>query len=217
MAELVIDHPRTPEDWQAVRDICCETGASGKPIEPRSRRPFFAELWIGPYQKQLPEWTFVARAEGRVVGYLTGCPDSRGFAVRRLLFHRLPLLVSVLFGEWGFTEDVRRFLHPAELFQRNMAVRFGQKLYRRLLARHPAHLHINVREGHRGGTGRRIMEVYVEALAGRGVKGLHLFCGAGPVEFYRRVGFHRLACRDFGKGPVSVMVRRIQKRPSSTS
>ncbi|MBI4348387.1 MAG: hypothetical protein HY553_16210 [Elusimicrobia bacterium] len=210
--DIVVDRPRSAEDWQAVRDINCETGAAGAPVKPRNRWPFFAEFWVGPYQRLLPEWTLVARAGGKVVGYLTGCPDSLPFYARRFFLHRLPLALGIFLGRFGATEDVRRFLHPGEGVRRNFAIRFGFKLYWHLMTRHPAHLHINVREGHRGGTGRKIMDAYVAALAEAGVRGLHLFCGANPVPFYRRVGFHKLACIDFGKGPVYVMVRRIQKR-----
>ena len=195
-----------------MRDICCETGAGGKPVEPRERWPFFAEYWIGPYQTLLPRWTFVARDGGAIVGYLTGCPETSGFNRRRALYHRSPLLLSVLRGKWGNTEDVRRFLHPFEGARRALRFRFGLKVFDLLRRRYPAHLHINVREGRRGGTGRLIMDAYVKALAEQRVGGLHLFCGEGPVPFYRRVGFHRLARLDFGKGPVSVMVRRISGR-----
>lgn len=210
VTDITVDRPRTAEDWKAVRDINCETGAAGAPIKPHNRWPFLAEFWIGPYQELLPGWTFVARAEGKVAGYLTGCPDSLPFYMRRFFFHRLSLVIGIFFGRFGATADVRRFLHPGEGLRRNFALRFGLKLYWYLMTRHPAHLHINVREGYRGGTGRKIMDAYVKALADAGVRGLHLFCGAGPVPFYRRAGFHKLACLDLGKGPVYVMVRRIR-------
>lgn len=200
---------RSRQEWEQVREICCETGDAGKPIDKR-RDPFFAEFWIGPYQRLLPEWTFVARSQGRVIGYLTGCPASGTFAVRRFLLHRIPLFIAVLFGRWGGTEDTRRYLHPIGAARRNLGLRFGLKLYGRLLTAYPSHLHINVREGHRtGGTGRKLVDTYIAKLKEDGVDGLHLFCGAGPVPFYRRVGFHKLACRDFGKGPVFVMARRL--------
>lgn len=211
MADVEISSVRSPEDWVQIREICCLTGAAGKPVEPASRWPFFGELWIGPYQKLLPEWTLVARAEGRVVGYLTGCPASAPFSLRKLLFHRVPLAAGALLGRWGETEDVRRFLHPDESVRRNLALRFGGRLCARLFSRYPAHLHINVRDGYRGGTGRRIMDAYVRRLEAAGVSGLHLFCGANPVPFYRRTGFRCLASRDFGKGPVFVMARRLRR------
>lgn len=204
---LEIGPVRSREEWEQVREICCETGDAGKPVA-AERWPFFAEFWIGPYQRLLPEWTFVARSEGRVIGYLTGCPSSLPFYARRFLVHRLPLYAAVLLGRWGATEDTRRFLHPGEGVRRNMAFRFGAKLYATLLRRYPSHLHVNVRQGRREkGIGSRLMEAYIARLAERGVRGLHLFCGKGPVPFYEKVGFSRLAELDFGKGPVFAMVR----------
>lgn len=201
---------RSAQEWAQVREICCDTGAAGKPIEPPGRRPFFGEFWIGPYQSLLPGWTFVARAGGEVLGYLTGCPDSPPFYARRLAFHRVPLLASVLAGRWGSTEDTRKFLHPLEGMRRNFALRFGLKFYSGLMRGYPAHLHINVRAGRReGGVGRAITDAYVARLEARGAPGVHLFCGANPVPFYRRVGFEELACLDLGRGPVYVMGRRL--------
>ena len=71
---------RSAEDWADVRSLCCRTGNGGDPID-RKRWPLFAELWIGPYQRLVPDWTYVAEVDGRVVGYLTGCPDTA--ALRR--------------------------------------------------------------------------------------------------------------------------------------
>ena len=62
------------------------------------------------------------------------------------------------------------------------------------------------------GLGRKLIDAYVDALEARGVRGLHLFCGKNPVAFYRRTGFHKLACLDLGRGPVYIMVRRLKKR-----
>ena len=210
-SDVEVGNVRSPEEWARIREICCETGASGRPVEPRERWPFFGEFWIGPYERLLPDWTFVARSGGEVVGYLTGCPDSLPFYARRLVAHRVPLALGAVAGRWAKTEDVVKFLHPAHRARRAVAPRFGLKLYGLLLRRYPAHLHINVREGERaGGVGRKLTEAYVARLQAIGARGLHLFCGPNPVAFYRRVGFHKLACRDLGKGPVFVMARRIK-------
>lgn len=209
MAGIEVGPIRSREEWEQVREICCETGAAGKPID-KGREPFFAEFWIGPYQRLLPEWTFVARSQDRVIGYLTGCPATASFAIRRFMLHRIPLFIAILFGRWGWTEDTRRYLHPMGAARRNLALRFGLKICGRLMTEYTSHLHVNVRERHRaGGTGRKLTLAYIAKLQEHEVKGLHIFCGAGPVSFYQRVGFHKLACRDFGKGPVFVMVRRL--------
>lgn len=205
---LEIGPVRSPLEWAQVRELCCETGDAGSPVA-KERWPFFAEFWIGPYERLLPDWTLAARSEGRVIGYLTGCPSSLPFYARRLFLHRLPLYAAVLRGRWGRTEDTRRFLHPGEGVRRSMPYRFGARLYAHVLRHYPSHLHINVRQGRReGGVGGKLVEAYVRRLTAAGVRGLHLFCGKGPVPFYVKAGFEQLTCLDFGKGPVYIMVRR---------
>ena len=100
MDEPLLGCPRGFEDWRQIREICGLTADAGRPIE-EFRRPFFAEYWVGPYQRLLPEWTLVARRGGRVVGYLTGCPDTASFLARRQILCRLPLLAGVLAGRYS--------------------------------------------------------------------------------------------------------------------
>ena len=58
-APVLVRAAGSPADWQAVRSLCCRTGNGGDPIDP-ARWPLFADLWIGPYQRLVPEWTYVA-------------------------------------------------------------------------------------------------------------------------------------------------------------
>jgi predicted N-acetyltransferase YhbS len=70
---------------------------------------------------------------------------------------------------------------------------FSRSLQQRIALAYPAHLHINIDAGYRRmGVGRRLIEDYFAGLRSHGVHGVHLFCGAGPVEFYRRLGFQKL-------------------------
>src|SRR5207302_5779241 len=79
-ADLLVDKA----SWAAVRDICCRTGDNGRPIA-AERWEFFSQLWIEPYQKLVPEWTYVAVASESIVGYLTGYPNSKEFFRRKTL------------------------------------------------------------------------------------------------------------------------------------
>jgi hypothetical protein len=79
-------------DWDAVYDLCCRTGNNGQPVAPE-RWGFFGRIWVGPCEKIFSQWTYAAEAENVVVGYLTGCPDSRGFTKAKLWRFALPLLV----------------------------------------------------------------------------------------------------------------------------
>ncbi len=72
----------------------------------------------------------------------------------------------------------------------------------------PAHLHVNVRPGHRDrGIGRRLVDAYAADCLADGLPGLHLVTGAFArnVAFYRRAGFTRAAQR----GPLLFLGRRL--------
>jgi hypothetical protein len=180
-------------DWAAIRALCCLTGAGGDPVE-HARWPFFAEVWIGPYQHLRPAWTYVAERDGLVVGYLTGCPDTPAFVRVRRLRVTLPLLARVLGGRYGRTVDTRRFVRQALGLARPPEARVPADVRRRLPAEYPAHLHMNVAAGaRRVGVGASLLRQYLADLTARQVAGVHLFCGPDPVPFYRRAGFTELA------------------------
>lgn len=146
-----------------MRAICVETSA--RPV-PEERRAAFGRLWIDPYRRWAPRWAYVAREEGRVVGYLTGCRSTASF-----------LLKSGLLG-------------PRPSLGANL--KFPKRLLARLLRRYPAHLHVNVRAGHRGGLGRALMERFEKDAAAAGARGVHVFCGERPLGFYLKLGYEEL-------------------------
>jgi GNAT superfamily N-acetyltransferase len=191
---------RSSADWEAVRRLCGETGAGGDPIDP-GRWPFFAELWIGPYQRLLPEWTSVAELDGRVVAYLTGCPDSPAFRRRRALCHAVPLLAAVLAGRHGSSPDTRRFVRQAFGREHGAEARLRRRLPRHFERTYPAHFHVNVSAAVRGqGLGRALVERFLGSLREHAVAGVHLFCGAAVRGFYRRLGFAELGALEVRPG-----------------
>jgi len=191
---------RTADDWQAVRDLCCRTGDAGSPIE-SSRWPFFAELWVGPYQKVLPGWTYVADVGGQVVGYLTGCPNTSSFRRSCALAVTLPLLVRVGRGVYRWNSDTRRFVRRTLRLETGPEQRLRSRLPRILARDYPAHLHMNVDAQLRGRRiGRRLVDRYCEDLRATQASGMHLFCGAAASGFYARLGFEELTRLEFRPG-----------------
>lgn len=178
--------------WAAVRELCCRTGDNGDPIAPE-RWELFSRIWIEPYEKILPEWTYVAESGGTIIGYLTGCPDSQRFSRLKAWRATFPLLMAIAAGRYRHAPGVAEFVKRALGLRKSAEHRFSPSLHGEIALHYPAHLHINV-DGHyrRAGVGRRLMDRYFADLRRHEASGLHLFCGAGPVEFYRRLGFQVL-------------------------
>ena len=197
---VLIRVARNPADWQAVRSLCCRTGDGGDPIEP-ARWPLFAELWVGPYQRLVPEWTYVAEADGRVVSYLNGCPDTAAFRRARRFRVTLGLLVAIACRRYVWNTDARRTVRLALRLRRGTESRLETRLPAGFTGTHPAHLHMNVEEEYRRrGIGAALIERYVRDLGAAGVPGLHLVCGAAPRAFYARNGFTDLAALEISPG-----------------
>jgi GNAT superfamily N-acetyltransferase len=208
----------TSSDWKRAREICVATGAAGRPIT-ATRAPFFGDFWVGPYERLLPGWTYVAEHEGRVVGYLTGCPDTASFERRKRLLFTPLFFAKVMLGGYGgglgrgyrATGDAGRFVRRTLGFEPEPNALFSRELRERLFRDYPAHLHVNLEtEAVRGkGAGRALMKRFFEDLERAGVRGVHVHCGAGPVPFYLKMGFTELERVEFKPGaPISVMGRR---------
>ena len=199
-AGVQIRHSGSAEDWQAIRELCCLTGRQGNPIE-RERWPLFAELWVGPYQRLRPDWSYVAEARGRVVGYLTGCPDSARFRRARAVAWAIPLLLRMAIGRYPRSADARRFAGQSLGLVAEPERRLRRTLPARVDRDYPAHLHMNVDAEARGkGVGRALLERYAADLAARGVPGLQLVCGVAARPFYQRLGFLDLGALEFRPG-----------------
>jgi GNAT superfamily N-acetyltransferase len=189
---LVVRAARSAADWQAVRDLCCLTGDGGRPVAP-ARWPLFAAVWIGPYARLRPEWTLVAEQDGRIVGYLTGCPDSPAFRRAARWRVAVPLAAQVLAGRYSWDADARRVVRRALGLDPGPERRLARMLPPGTLDGYPAHLHVNVAEEARArGVGRTLVRAYLRALAEARIPGVHHLCGPAPVGFYGRLGFHEL-------------------------
>src|SRR5262249_45055186 len=171
----------------------------------------FAEVWIGPYQRLVPEWTYVAETERLIVGYLTGCPDGAAFRRARRFRFTLPLLIAIACGRYGWTIDARRTVRLALRLTRGVESHLAPGLPGGFARAYPAHLHMNVEaEYRRRGVGTVLIERYAHDLRAVRVPGVHLFCGAEPRPFYARNGFADLASLEVTPGRwVYVMGRRL--------
>ncbi len=72
--------PYEARDRAAVRQICADTADAGQPVESFfPDREVFADLLTNYYTQFEPQSTFIADNDGEVVGYLTGCLDTKRF------------------------------------------------------------------------------------------------------------------------------------------
>jgi len=179
--------------WAAVRQLCCRAANDGAGIA-AGRWPLFGEIWIEPYRKLLPNWSYVALLDERVIGYLTGCPDTASFARREFVRCTLPLLRQIVIGCFRGDSYGQRFARQQLGLEKSVARCFPMPVRRQIAAAFPAHLHMNVDSDYRhSGVGTRLLTHYVDDLRRVRIPGVHLFCGGTPVPFYTRVGFCELA------------------------
>ncbi len=186
MSEIIV-RTYNPEDREAVRTLYCETAFLGRPVEVfLEGREILADLMTLYYTDYEPESLFVAEAQGKVVGYLTGCKDTaKKFAV---------------FSKKIFPKTLWKFIKSGLMFnKKNLKFLWGsfKSLFKGQLFQpkipkiYPAHLHINIEEGfRRSGAGEKLMNAYFDYLRKNDVPGIHLstFSDLGR-NFFAKMGF----------------------------
>lgn len=210
--------PFRAEDREPVRRVCFETGYMGEPPWYWPHAASFADVFIGYYTDREPESLYVAELEGRVVGYLAGCVDSR----RATPAGRAVLLAALRHG-LPFRPGMAGFL----------ARSLADLVLRRALVpepfrdpRWPAHLHINLLPEARGlGGGRALMQAWLTRLRSLGSPGCHLgtlFENHRAIGFFERMGFRRLGppipipglrARDGTRHHEQILVRDLGEGP----
>ena len=184
--------PYEPRDRTGLRQICADTADSGLAIERFfPDREVFADLLTNYYTEFEPQSTFVADNGGEVVGYLTGCLNSKRF-LRVMTWRIAPaILVKALSrGTFWHPQSVRLFRANLGLWLKNV-FRRGWKLHD-----YPAHLHINLREGARGQRiGSQLVSAFFEHARRAGVRGVHAGVSAENLRacrFFEGLGFTEL-------------------------
>lgn len=193
MASDIIVRSYQSQDREAVRQIACDTADMGEPVESFfGDREVIADLLTRYYTDYESESLWVAEYEGKVIGYLTGCLDSRRY-FRVMAWRLVPQIVikSILRGvllrqdTWGL---FRAAIKTGRLsgFKRHIP-----------LGKYPAHLHVNIQKGFRSeNIGRHLVERFIEQLEVRGLRGIHLAVRQDNVrarKFFEHLGFIELS------------------------
>jgi GNAT superfamily N-acetyltransferase len=182
-------------DRKVVRWICCETGFMGDPMEVYFEgREIFADTWTRYWTDYEPESSFVAEADGKVVGYILGCLDTE--RQERILKEKIqPSLYKQAFSStfflhlknWRYMRRVVRSWRRGEFNDDMKAV----------IADYPAHLHTNIAPAEfRGqGMGKALMNAYFDYLRANKAKGVHLVTTSRnkiALGLYFHMGFKKL-------------------------
>ena len=181
-----------PGDGDTLYDICLRTGADGGDASGTYADPrLLGEVWVGPYLRFEPSLAFVLEDDGgEVVGYVLGARDTAAFeaASERSWWPELRARYPLdAFPTDSPDAAVVRRIHappstPADI-----------------VARYPAHLHVDLLPtAQGGGHGRRLLETLFAALVRAGSDGVHLGVSRSNVRavgFYRRMGFEVLQDR----------------------
>jgi GNAT superfamily N-acetyltransferase len=197
-----------PTDRAAVREIACDTADAGGPVERFFHdRQVLADVLTRYYTDHEPGSLWVAECDARVVGYVTGCLNTR---IQERVTRR-QILPKVILGAIA-----RGVLWHADAWRLLAAfigtVALGGFPHRIDLAAYPAHFHINIREGFRGGgLGPQLVEAFRQQADRAGVGGIHVVTrgdNAGGRTFFAKMGF-RLLCEKPLIMPAGARLHRI--------
>ena len=174
-------------DVSAVRDICVAT-AKMKPSQ--APAPWmFARYWTDYYTRfERPHALVAVGAEGRVVGYLLACHDTRQFR-QRMKASVIPsiLMRAVVSGSIAHAASRNFIVKRLGAWAAPDADPPG------LLTKFPAHIHVNfLKEAQGQGGGRAMLERFFAEAGKAGVKGVHLETLASNLQacrFFIRAGF----------------------------
>ncbi len=184
-----------PRDRETVRNLCCDTGYLGKPIDPVFEdRELFADYLTSYYTDKEPEATFVVEHQGVVKGYLMG--SRRPLEQQRHnFFLNLKLCWRVLCRYWTYNRASRDFIG---WILRNS--------WREVPAtpRLNAHLHFNMLpEVQNLGRTRALMNAYFDFLLSKGERAVYgqvvTFDTKRGARVFERYGFQVVERREITK------------------
>lgn len=178
--------PATPADIPYMYEICLKTGIAGKDGSEYFQDPYMmGAYWAAPYLWHDMDLCFIAEdSSGRPAGYIVGTRDTTAY------------------NQWfaqKWLPTVQR--HYAQLQTKSEPEKNILALIRKgnpgagvwENVGYPAHLHIDILPSLQGrGIGRRLMEVWLEKVESKLVKGVYFGVDVhnkGAIGFYGHLGF----------------------------
>jgi ribosomal protein S18 acetylase RimI-like enzyme len=211
MSGAIQIRPLEPRDREAVRRICIATADRGRASgELYPDDELAADLLTTYFTDVDPGWSWVAEADGQVVGYVTAA-DNRRFR-RAFIWRIIPRAVCRAIGRGALWHKTTWQLGWGAL---RAWVR-GTARWPKTPRDYPAHLHIDILGDHRGQhVGRRLMEACLDTLRKAGSAGVTAPVRAdnpAACAFFDRMGFQVLGHYTIGlplKGQVELVQVQI--------
>jgi len=188
------------DDEEDVRKICGDTAFFGQKIELLfNDRKFVVDALILYYTKFEPESLFIIEQEGEIVGYLSGCIDTKRYE-RTFSRHILPILIKqfITHGHWYHSSSWRVFVAYGKTVQKR------QRITNRILDLYPAHCHMNLSMDfqHRG-FGSQLFSHFLQYLVQQDIRGIHVSTATeAGKSFFLNKGFIILGKHQIPKFPV---------------
>ena len=174
-----------PPDRARVRELCCDTGFLGKPIDPVFEdRELFADYLTAYYTDWEPQSSFVLLMNGEIRGYLLG---SRHPARQQLynLYNNVALFLRGMSRYRRYNAASKKFVHW-----------ILRQAWREVPAapRRTAHFHINVLADARSvASTRALTDSYFKYLHGKGERRVFgqmvVFEDRRGTKMFERYGF----------------------------
>jgi len=174
-----------PADREAVRQLCCETGFLGEPIDPvYEDHELFADFLTTYYTDKEPESSFILEMGGEIRGYLLGSRKP----LRNQFYsfvQNLRLFARAISRYAGYNERSRRFIR--------WMISHGWREVPAAPRRTP-HFHINLLpDARKMSTTRALMSAYLSYLYRSGEKHVYgqivTFQNRRGEKMFERYGF----------------------------
>jgi ribosomal protein S18 acetylase RimI-like enzyme len=186
-------------DRQAVRDLCYDTGMMGQSVSYLwADKESFSDMFTMYYTDKEPESSFVAEFNGKVIGYLNGCVDSKRAYNPVKIASRHVVKRGIIFNKVTGPTILR--VVTEGLFMQIKGADFDNAPFRD--PRWPAHLHINVKKEFRHqNAGSKLIKAYFEYLKSKNITGCFLetlYENKNAIAFFEKMGFTK------HKGPIPI-------------
>jgi ribosomal protein S18 acetylase RimI-like enzyme len=178
------------EDKKSVRRIACDTSFMGEPCEIFFKgRDFLADILTLYFTDYEPESCFIAEFDNNVIGYLTGCKNTKRFAGIFILKIIPKLIIKFIFE--GIIFNKKNIIYFFNLFKSLLK---GELRGPNLSKSYPALLHINIDAKYRKmNIGTKLIENYLNYLKSENISGVHLNAKSLHASiFFEKMGFKKI-------------------------